>query len=271
MMNGHDIKTSLNEIAEASGTVIRKYFRQPLALDGKDAPSPIVTIADREAEQAIRAVIESRHPDHKIIGEEFGSSGSGDTCWVLDPIDGTIAFACGKPIFCTLVGFFDGEVPIAGMIDQPITGERWISVGGTTTLNDQPCKTSAITELRSARLGTTDPGLFSDPIQGWFSAIEQAARITSYGGDGYAYGLVASGHLDMVIESGLAWHDVAALICIIEGAGGTICDFQGQPHVPGHASYDVIAASSQDLVNSVLSLAQAGLLNRPTDRAILNP
>lgn len=243
--------------ADAAGGVLRGFFRGDFALEKKDAASPVVTEADRQSERTIREVISARFPDHAIVGEEFGGSpGDGTLTWHIDPIDGTIAFSCGRPQFVILIAAADSEGPLVGLIDQPVTGERWIGGRGLeTTLNGVVCRTSGITELANCRLGTTDPALFPDRADAaWFDRLRGACRLTSLGGDGYNYGLVALGSLDLVVESGLAWHDAAALIPVVEGAGGVMTDFSGNALVPDQPVYDVIAAATPELHAAALKL-----------------
>ena len=254
------LKLVAGQAADAAGHVLRKYFRSKLVLETKDAPSPVVTKADLESETAIRKIICEAYPDHAIIGEEYGETpgkrgGDRPITWVLDPLDGTIAFVCGKPTFTSLIGVY-GDGPLLGVIDQPILGERWI--GGKampTEMNGRACATSGISALGDARLGTTDPVyLKGGQDRRWFETLRHAVRLTSCGGDGYAYGLLASGHIDLVVEEGLAWHDAAALIPIVEGAGGVISNFQGRPLHPDQTRYEVIAAASRALLEEALSL-----------------
>jgi histidinol phosphatase-like enzyme (inositol monophosphatase family) len=246
---------------DAANAVLCRYFRAPLELEGKDAPSPVVTRADRESEQMLRRVIGDAFPGHRIVGEEFGTTeGDGPNEeqfeWVLDPLDGTIAFVCGKPSFVILVALYRDGQPVLGVIDQPTLGERWVGVRGKPTrFNRQTTSSSGITALGEARLGTTDPVYFESSANAdWFARLRRETRLTSTGGDGYAYGLLASGYLDLVIESGLAWHDAAALTSVIEGAGGSLTDFAGQPLRPGGEKYDVIAAATAELATAALAL-----------------
>ena len=255
-----ELKLVAGSAADAAGLVLRKYFRSKLDLEKKDAPSPVVTKADREAEGAMRKIISDAFPDHAIIGEELGENpgkdgGESAVTWVLDPLDGTIAFVCGKPTFVSLIGIYQ-DGPLLGVIDQPILEERWIGGKGMPTeLNGRACAVSGISVLGEARLGTTDPVyLQADRDQHWFEKLRHSVRLTSCGGDGYMYGLLASGFIDLVVEDGLAWHDAAALIPVVEGAGGVISDFQSQPLRPGQEPYAVIAAASRALLKEALSL-----------------
>jgi myo-inositol-1(or 4)-monophosphatase len=218
------------QLADTAGAVIRPYFRTPLLAEDKSDDSP-VTRADRDAEQAMRGIIAARQPGHGILGEEFGRLDQDSRwCWVLDPIDGTRSFITGRPSFATLIGLLcDGE-PVLGVIDQPITGERWIGARGQRTRFRGPYGgspgTRACEELASAELSATSPEMFGTRLP-CFQRLSAAARRTSWGGDGYAYGLLALGQIDVIAECGLKPWDWAALAPVIEGAGGRVTDWQG--------------------------------------------
>ncbi len=217
--------------ADAAGAVIRPYFRSGLDADLKGDASP-VTAADRGAEQAMRALLAARFPDHGILGEEFGLERAESRWrWVLDPIDGTRAFITGRPVFGTLVALLDGATPVVGVIDQPATGERWVGAAGRATrfagkfggrAGCRPCAS-----LAQAELSCTSPDMFGDDLPR-FRRVAQAARRTSYGGDCYAYGLLALGQIDVIVESDLKVWDWAALQPVVEGAGGALTDWQGR-------------------------------------------
>ena len=221
-----------NALADAAGAVIRPLFRGQWSEERKDDRT-YVTEADRAAEAAMRAIIEQRCPDDGIIGEEYGvrNEGAGRQ-WVLDPIDGTTSFIAGRPIFGTLIALMQDGWPVLGVIDQPIAGERWVGrIGEATTLNGKPATARPLRELSDAVLGTTSPHLFSGSDVDAFMGVAKsvAERKIIYGGDCYNYGLVASGHVDLVVEAGLKLHDFAALVPIVEGAGGIMSDWQGNP------------------------------------------
>ncbi|TJZ73498.1 inositol monophosphatase family protein [Chitiniphilus eburneus] len=219
----------MRRLAQASGDVIRRYYRSELAIDDKDDASP-VTRADREAEQAMRALIQAARPQDGIIGEEFGSENEqAEWVWVLDPVDGTKSFTVGRPLFVTLIGLLHRGVPVLGAVHQPITGDFWI--GGTTlptTLNGAPVRGSAIDELARARIGTTGPEYLSAG-RAVFDDLAARCRYPIYGGDGFLYAQVASGWLELVIEEGLKLHDFAALAPLVNAAGGRMTDWQGEP------------------------------------------
>lgn len=233
--------------ADAAAAVTRRWFRADPPVSFKDASSPIVTLADQESEAAMRAVIQARHPTHGIHGEEGGEDAGapGAPVWVLDPIDGTIAFTCGKAQFCTLIGVTVGGVSVVGVIDQPIQGERWVGDPTGTTLNGARVSVCA-RELSSGRLASTAPEAFGiSGVPRGFVQLARAMHVTTWGGDAYNYALLSSGFLDLVVESGLAWHDWAALVPVVRGAGGVITDWRGDALRPGYAQ--VVAAASPAL------------------------
>ena len=217
-----------HRMAEASGEVIRGHFRAPLEIVIKDDASP-VTAADREAETAIREIIAGAQPDHGIIGEEFGAERAGaEYVWVLDPIDGTRSFIVGKPLFGTLIALLRGGVPILGIIDQPVTGERWVGVAGRpTTLNGEPVRTRTCPDLGGAALFTSGPERFEGAHAAAFERLRDAVGMTQYSADCYATALLATGCVDLVIESGLKVYDYLALVPVVLGAGGHITEWGG--------------------------------------------
>ncbi|NIJ22132.1 histidinol phosphatase-like enzyme (inositol monophosphatase family) [Sphingomonas naasensis] len=239
-------------LADAAGAAIRPYFRGSFGLEAKEDQSP-VTRADREAEEAMRRLLIAERPMDGIIGEEFGiREGSSGRQWVLDPIDGTRAFIAGRPIFGTLIALIEDGWPLLGVIDQPIIGERWLGVAGRPTLfNGKPTETRACRDLKGAILGTTSPALFDDHQLHAFEHLDAAVMSTVLGGDCYNYGCVASGWLDIVVEAGLKLHDFAALVPIVEGAGGRMCDWQGDPLHAG-SNGEVVAAGDPARIEEIL-------------------
>lgn len=220
-----------NALADAAGNAIRPLFRGDWSEQRKDDASP-VTEADRVAEAAMRAIIEARCPDDGIIGEEYGTRNEGaGRQWVLDPIDGTISFMAGRPIFGTLISLMQDGWPVLGVIDQPIVGERWAArIGEGTTLNGLPVRTRSCKELSDATIASSGPQYFTDDQGAAFMSLAaRTSQIVVWGGDCYNYGLLASGHLDLVCEAGLKLYDYAALVPIVEGAGGMMSDWQGNP------------------------------------------
>ena len=216
------------ELADAAGEVIRPYFRKPLAVDDKADLTP-VTIADRGAEQAMRGLIAQRFPDHGIIGEEYGRVREDvEFVWVLDPIDGTKSFISGVPLFGTLIALTRNGRQILGIIDQPISRERWVGVAGRpTTLNGAVVACRACPDLAAATLFATSPDMFERQDAAAFAAVSGAVKLTRFGADCYAYGLLAAGFIDLVLEASLKPYDFCAMVPIVEGAGGIATDWRG--------------------------------------------
>ncbi len=217
-------------LADAAGEVIRRYFRQAIAIDDKSDLSP-VTIADREAEAAMRRLIDERFPEHGIIGEEHGRSrAEADYVWVLDPIDGTKSFISGIPLFGTLIALVHRGRPVLGIIDQPISRERWRGAEGhPSTLNGAPIRTRPCASLAAATLFCTTPDMFGGAEAEAFARLRSAVKLTRYGADCYAYAVLASGFVDLVVEGSLKPYDYCALAPLIAGAGGVMTDWQGRP------------------------------------------
>jgi len=235
-------------LADAASAIILRHFRTAFAVDDKADTSP-VTIADRDAETAMRTLIEQTFPDHGIIGEEHGVRNAGAKyVWVLDPIDGTKSFVTGRPIFGTLIALCRDGVPIVGVIDCSALGERWIGAAGRPTLHrtrlgpSGAVKTRPCPALKQAALYCTSPLMFGAGEFARFERVRQAVKLPLYGGDCYAYGLVASGYADLVVEAGLKVYDWAALVPVIEGAGGRVTDWAGRRLDLGVTSSQVLAA-----------------------------
>ena len=219
-------------LADAAGAAIRPYFRSGVASERKEDASP-VTLADRAAEEAMRRILKAEAGRDTVIGEEFGTDpGTSGRSWVLDPIDGTSGFLAGRPIFGTLIALLVDGFPVLGVIDQPILRERWVGViGQPTTFNGTAIRTRPCRELSEATIATTGPHYFSQHEGDHFMAL---AAKTDYrrmvmGGDCYNYALLAGGHLDVICEANLKLHDWAALVPVVEGAGGVMSDWNGEP------------------------------------------
>lgn len=219
---------AVNQFADISGEVIRKYFRKPIMVDDKSDASP-VTIADKEVEEKIRSRIGELFPDHGIFGEEYGKSKiDARYVWVIDPIDGTKAFISGKPSFGTLIALLEDGYPILGVIDQPITQERWLGAKGQDSLwNGQKIGVRKCDNLAKATLYATAPEMFVGEDYQDFLRLYSSVKLPRYGADCYAYGLLAMGFVDLVVEASLKPYDYCSLVPIIEGAGGKITDWQG--------------------------------------------
>lgn len=248
MIHDDDIALA-HALADAAGAAIHPYFRARFDLHMKADASP-VTQADREAEAAMRALIERQRPDDGIIGEEYGEHRpDAERVWVLDPIDGTRSFIGGRPIFGTLIALMVAGRPVLGVIDQPISRERWIgATGRPTLLNGAPARTRACTDMSGALFATTAPWFC-----GGFDRLRAAAGDTLLGGDCYNYALLASGHADLVVEEGLKLYDFAALQPVVEGAGGRMTDWQARELHQG-SSGQVIAVGDPSLLDQVLDI-----------------
>lgn len=221
-----------HRLADAAREAIRPLFRTGIGSERKGDRTP-VTEADRAAEQAMRRLIEAEFPRDAVHGEEFGASaGNSGRTWVLDPIDGTTAFMAGRPIFGTLIALVQEGWPVLGVIDQPILGERWVGLTGTpTTFNGTQVRTRPCPNLSDAALATTGPHYFDDHDGEHFMALAAKTdhKRMVMGGDCYNYAMLAMGQLDVVCEANLKLHDYAALIPVVEGAGGVMCDWNGDP------------------------------------------
>ena len=215
-------------LADAAGAAIRPYFRKPLVVDDKPDLTP-VTAADRAAEQVMRSRIERQFPDHGILGEEFGLVREGaEFVWILDPIDGTKSFISGVPLFGTLISLTQAKRPILGVIDQPISRERWVGAGGRpTTLNGAAIRSRPCPLLSAATLFATTPDMFAGDDAAAFARVSAAVKLVRFGADCYAYGLLAAGFVDLVLEASLKPYDFCAMVPVVEGAGGVATDWRG--------------------------------------------
>ena len=253
-MNLSDDIALAHALADAAGAAIRPFFRAPFDIEAKDDASP-VTDADRAAELAMREILNKARAADGIIGEEYGSErADASRVWVLDPIDGTTSFMAGRPTFGTLIALLVDGWPVLGVINQPISGERWIGAAGEPTLfNGEPCHTRHVRALSQMTLATTGPQYFSDHQGEHFMglAAKTAHQRMIFGGDCYSYGLLSSGHVDLVVEAGLKLHDYAALVPVVEGAGGMMCDWNGEP-LDADAAGDVIACGDPARIDDVL-------------------
>ncbi len=218
-----------NSLADAARPIAARYFRTPVTVDDKADASP-VTIADREAETAMRVLLDKHVPRHGVFGEEHGAVRTdAEYVWVLDPIDGTKAFITGLPIFGTLIALLHRGVPVMGIIDQPISKERWFGITGQgSTLNGKPIHVRPCPSLDKAYMYSTAPQMFGEGQSARHQALAEKVKLFRWGGDCYAYGLLAAGHVDLVVENSLKLYDFAALVPVIKGAGGLITDWRGR-------------------------------------------
>jgi len=240
-MTAIDFAAFVDELAAVSGETIRPFFRTALGIENKSLSGGFdpVTAADRAAETAMRALIKKTFPEHGILGEELGAEHpDAEYVWVLDPIDGTKSFICGMPAWGTLIGLTRRGEPIYGIMHQPFTHEHFSGDGSAASYRgpagNRALRTRACAQLQDAVLLTTSPLLMREADRRAFRRVEQAVRLSRYGGDCYAYCMLAAGHVDLVIETELKPYDVLPLIPIIEGAGGVITTWDnGKPHAGG--------------------------------------
>ncbi|MFT6332327.1 MAG: histidinol phosphatase-like enzyme (inositol monophosphatase family) [Lentimonas sp.] len=222
-----------NYLADISENVATKYFRHEFFETSKEDQSP-VTLADKETEEVIRNAIKNKFPDHGIIGEEFAAINEGAKYqWVIDPIDGTISFVIGRPIFGNLIALCEDGEPILGVINQPIAKERWVGIkDGDAFFNGKKIQTRKCQNLSDAVLCSTSPFFFQGKDLEMLNKISSQTKYQSqggiiYGGDCYLFGLLAMGQIDVIIEQGLNSFDFAALATVVESAGGIITDWKG--------------------------------------------
>jgi myo-inositol-1(or 4)-monophosphatase len=232
-----------HRLADASGAVIRPYFRQRIEVvhkPGVHAFDP-VTEADKGGERAIRAILDAERPGDAILGEEYGEKpGTTGWRWVLDPVDGTRAFITGRHEWGSLIALEKDGAPVLGILDQPVLGERFIGVNGSCALHQAgkavPLRVRACAGLKDAVLCATDPSAYMTPAQvAGFERVKARARLTRYHGDCYIFAMLAMGFIDVIVEGAFKPWDVAALFPLVEGAGGIITNWQGRPWRDGDA------------------------------------
>ena len=243
-------------LADASGTILRRRFRHPFTVEIKSDRSPVTEI-DREVEGELRRMIAAEFPEHGVIGEEYGNDrADSEHVWVLDPIDGTKSFVTGRPLFGTLIALCRQGRPIVGVIDHPVlgAGERWAGASGHPARHNgdivrvRPCR-----DLSLAAVFASSPHSSSRDNEQAFDRIRRAARQVLYSSDCYAYGLVASGYADLCVEFGLGIYDYLAAVPVIEGAGGIISDWNGRP-LTIRSGANIIAAGDAAIHRSAIEM-----------------
>lgn len=259
-MTAIDFSVFVDNLADVSGEAILPFFRTSLTIENKPGRRGFdpVTAADRAAELAMRELIRRSFRDHGIIGEEFSAERpDAEYVWFLDPIDGTKSFISGMPNWGTLIALTRFGEPVFGMMNQPFTRERFSGDGGAAhyrgpggerDLRVRPC--AAVEE---AVLYTTSPRLMNDHDRSRFSRVEDDVRLSRYGGDCYAYCMLAAGHIDLIVETELNPHDVLPLVPIINGAGGIITTWEAGP---AHAGGRIVAAGDKRVHEAALVLLQ---------------
>ncbi|KRP86511.1 MULTISPECIES: inositol monophosphatase family protein [Bradyrhizobium] len=253
-LSASELASFFNELADVAGRIAVTHFRSRVDFERKQDLTP-VTIADRAIEMELRQLIGSRFPDHGILGEEMGSTAGDRYTWYLDPIDGTKSFISGMPLFGTLVALADerdGSIT-AGMIDMPALAERWYGTRQGTTFNGELARVSRTTRLEDAQIYTSSPDFFTPSDWARYDALSQKAMFRRFGGDCYQYGLLASGHCDLVVETSLKSFDFMPLIPVVEGAGGIVRDWQGRPLSP-ESDGRIIAAANDSLLEQALAI-----------------
>lgn len=234
-MTAIDFTHFVDKLASASGDTILPFFRTALAVENKKSGGfDPVTAADRAAENAMRTLIRANFPEHGILGEEYGSERTdAEYVWVLDPIDGTKSFIAGMVAWGTLIGLMRFGEPVYGMMHQPFTKERFTGDSGAATyrgpagnrdMHVRPCAA-----LSDALLFTTSPLLMNEADRAAFRNVENTVKLSRYGGDCYAYCMLAAGQIDLVIETEIKPHDIVPLIPIILGAGGIVTTWENGP------------------------------------------
>jgi histidinol-phosphatase len=239
----------IRELAAVSGAVIRQYYLGGVAVEIKGDASP-VTVADRRAEEVLRALIMQRYPDHGIIGEEYGEhQPQARYCWVLDPIDGTLAFIANCYIFGTLIALTCDGRPILGCIASPLVGHALIGTGDDAFVGERRVRVRACARLEDATLLTTDHwDVFRYRNGPAFEALSKRARVYRSWGDCHGYFQLATGGADIMLDPDMSAWDIMALVPVIEGAGGRITDWQGRDPIGA----DSIIASGGPLHDEVV-------------------
>ncbi len=259
-MTAIDFAAFVDQLAAVAGDTIRPFFRTALSVENKSSSGGFdpVTAADRAAETVMRALIKRTFPEHGILGEEFDAERpDAEYVWVLDPIDGTKSFICGMPVWGTLIALTRRGEPIYGMMYQPFTGEHFSGDGSAASYRgpagDRALRTRLCSSLEDAVLQTTSPLLMRDADRQIFQRVEQMVRLSRYGGDCYAYCMLAAGLVDLVIETELKPYDILPLIPIIEGAGGIVTTWDNKRPTQGGR---VIAAGDRHLHARALELLE---------------
>lgn len=258
-MSAVDFAAFVDDLATVSGTAILPFFRTAIAASDKNKGGTFdpVTEADRAGEAAMRQMIKRVFPSHGIHGEEYGvEGGEREFVWVLDPIDGTKAFIAGLPTWGTLIGLKRHGTPCYGMMHQPFTRERFYGDGGSAawrgpTGSSRPLRTRPCASLKDATVSATSPRMFAGADLDAFLRVEAEARLTRFGYDCYGFCMLAAGHIDLIVESGLQPYDIVALVPIIEGAGGVVTTWTGGPPSEGGA---IVASGDKRLHEAALKL-----------------
>ena len=255
----HYLSTLAAQAADAAALITCQYFRREMDVENKASAGLFdpVTVADRDAEVAIRAVLQESRPQIGFYGEEHAITPSENgLMWVVDPIDGTRAFMSGMPLWGTLIGLYNGENAILGLLDQPVLKERYVGFDGRSQLITpeftRELSTRLVADVSDAVAYCTTPDMFADDsAMACFQSLRRNVKLMRYGGDCYAYALLAAGHVDVVVDCDLQPYDIQALIPIVSAAGGVVTNWEGGSAVDG--GY-VVASGSQALHDQLLPL-----------------
>jgi myo-inositol-1(or 4)-monophosphatase len=257
-MTAIDFAAFVDQLATVSGETIMPFFRTSLAVENKKSGGGFdpVTAADRAAEDAMRALIRRSFPDHGILGEEYaGERTDAEYVWILDPIDGTKSFISGMPAWGTLIGLMRFGEPVFGMMHQPFTRERFSGDGGGARyrgpIGNRTLRVRTCADLADAVLFTTSPLLMNEKDRAAFARVEKKVKLSRYGGDCYAYCMLAAGLIDLIIETEVKPHDIVALIPIVAGAGGIITTWENRPAQGGGR---IIAAGDRRVHQAALEI-----------------
>jgi len=259
-MTAIDFSSFVDRLAGVSGETILPFFRTALAIDNKKAGGfDPVTAADRAAEQAMRTLIRKNFPGHGILGEEYGAERTdAEYVWVLDPIDGTKSFITGMVAWGTLIGLMRFGEPVFGMMNQPFTREQFSGDGGAAhyrgPAGNRDLHVRACASLDDAILSTTSPLLMNTSDRAAFGRLENAVKLSRYGGDCYAYCMLAAGLIDLVIETEIKPYDIVAVIPIVTGAGGIVTTWENGPAQDGGR---IVVAGDERVHQAALEMLNA--------------
>ncbi len=249
-------------LADAAGKILLPANERRPGVEIKPDRS-LVTRIDRRIERRLRGMIREAFPDHGVLGEEAGGDNvDADLLWVIDPIDGTAPFVAGIPVFGTLIALLHRGEPIIGVIDHPVTRDRWVGARGRrTTRNGRRCRTRRCASLADALMSASNPDFFKDDDRPAFEALRSRTQWRIYGGSCFSYGLLASGRTDLAIDTGLNIHDYAAFRPVIEGAGGVVTDWDGAP-ITLRTGRRILAAGSAERHREALAIVRSAMKRR---------
>jgi len=246
------------KLADTSGEILLAMAKEAPDVDLKSDAS-FVTTADKAVEQKLRDLILETYPTHGILGEEFGNINiDAEFVWVLDPIDGTAAFVAGIPVYGTLIGLAWNGKPFVGVINHPVTSDRWAGVSGRLAKhNGKPIKVRTCKAFKDAYATCSNPDFMTPEQHTQFIKLQKQTQYVQYGGACFSYGLLASGRTDIAIDAGLKAFDVYACAAVIQGAGGYMTDWEGND-ITFNMNGTVIASGDYARLEELIDLFQAG-------------